>query len=69
MLEAIRMPAKQKDTGGLLYELETSLIAMLEFDLPVMREQLGDSNEVVSSLRGMCINGLAMVDRLRDEIA
>lgn len=68
MLEAMPRTAQQKDTGRLLYELETSLIAMLEFDLPVMREQLGESNELVFNLRGMCVNGLAMVDRLRDEI-
>lgn len=68
MLETMGYAPKQRDTGNLLAELETGLIAMLEFDLPVMREQLGDSSELVLSLRGMCLNGLAMVDRLRDEM-
>ena len=69
MLETMGYASKQRDTGNLLAELETGLIAMLEFDLPVMREQLGDSSELVLSLRGMCLSGLAMVDRLRDEMA
>lgn len=69
MLETMRIAPEQRDTGRLLWELETTLIAMLEFDLPVMREQLGASNEVVTSLCGLCANGLAVVDRLRDEIA
>ncbi len=69
MPEILRIAPDQRDTGRLLWELETTLVAMLEFDLPVMREQLGDSNEVVTSLRGLCANGLAVVDRLRDEMA
>jgi len=69
MLETMRFAPEQRDAGRLLWELETTLIAMLEFDLPVMREQLGDSNEVVASLRGLCTNGLEVVDRLRDEMA
>lgn len=69
MLKTMRIAPEQRDAGRLLMELETNLIAMLEFDLPVMREQLGDSNELVFSLRGLCINGLATVDRLRDEMA
>jgi len=69
MLETMEYAPKQRDTGNLLTELETGLIAMLEFDLPVMREQLGDSSELVLSLRGMCLSGLVMVDRLRDEMA
>lgn len=69
MTEILRFAPKPRDTGRLLSELETTLIAMLEFDLPVMREQLGDSNEVVASLRGLCTNGLEVVDRLRDEMA
>lgn len=69
MPEIFRLIPERRDTERLLSELETNLIAMLEFDLPVMREQLGDSNEVVASLRGLCANGLAVVDRLRDEMA
>lgn len=69
MPEIFRLIPERRDIGRLLSELETNLIAMLEFDLPVMREQLGDSNEVVASLRGLCTNGLAVVDRLRDEMA
>jgi hypothetical protein len=68
MPEIMSAIPEQRDTGRLLGELETDLIAMLEFDLPVMREQLGDTDEVVVSLRGLCLNGLAVVDRLRDKM-
>jgi hypothetical protein len=63
------LTAGRTDNEYLLTELETTLIAMLEFDLPAMREQLGDTNELVRSLRAICLDGLAVVDRLRDETA
>jgi hypothetical protein len=67
MVETMTVPVERGDNGSLLTELETTLIAMLEFDLPVMREQLGDANELVRSLRTICLDGLAVVDRLRDK--
>ena len=67
MLETMTMPARRKDTGRLLSRLETTLLAMLEFDVPAMREELGESHELVGLLRMTCLDGLAMVDQVREE--